>query len=435
MNKQWTEIYGCSLENLVGRDQEIKSINNYINNFQNNNRHILIYGGIGTGKTVLVNSILQMKKFKVKKISSDVSRSKKNIDDYFYNMHNSLDFIDGKFVTCKNKCLFFDDIDSINQMDTGCISAIIDAIKKYKDILVIFTSHLGYNPQTSKLEQYCNIVECNPLTKNNMITLAKTIFSSNNNIKVSKKLITYLIDNSAGDARSFINHFEFLSKLNINHCDIQKDTSLSLWDCLNILFTKHNTINKSINLVKYEPRWIPNAIFENYINHNINNNADIHSISKQADLMADADTFEHFNNSNMFFEEYVNDYSYIIGVHTPCDIIKSNNKPSHKILKNIFPTYFGRSSNFKLNKNLLIDIKNNTNIKKDLDYMYYFKDIVFTLINNSDTDTAIDILNNYKFSVNYFNSIMRPNIFNSVDYRKVFKPKAKKYFESQIIIK
>ena len=154
-------------------------------------------------------------------------------------------------------------------------------------------------------------------------------------------------------------------------------------------------------------------------------------LSNCVDNMCDANVLESFNTGNMYFDSTLTDVSTSIGVFLPTSQIKLS-KHTNKPHFNIFPTLFGRVSNFKLNKSIVIDILSNTTIDRSIESMNFIKYIIFKIIENGDLDEALNLLKTYKITKEYFNYLMRPSIFSLTDCRKNIKPKLKKAIELKL---
>lgn len=430
---QWSDIYGNDLDSLKGRLEVIKEFEKLLEISKKSNTPIYITGKSGVGKTVIVKGCLERNKYDYYTIGPDLIRSKKYIDDYFKNICNSMKIIDGKFVKSSKKALVFDALDALTAADIGCVPAIIENIKKYPKVVVVIITSIQHSPKISKLDSISNKIIVNPLSTRELISIAKDILSKNLHIKLQKSTIISLINEANGDARYFINSLQFIALNPTTGFETSnKDTILNLWECMDKLFLKDLTLDDSIYIADLEPRWVSNSVFENYISHINSRVKDIDLASNCIDNMCDANVLESFNTGNMCFDSTLTDVSTLMGVFLPTSqikVYKHTNKPHF----NIFPTLFGRVSNFKLNKSIVVDILSNTNIDRSIETMDFIKYIIFKLIENNEIEVALNTLRSYKFTKEYFNYLMRPSIFNLTDCRKNIKPKLKKIIESGLL--
>tara|TARA_B100000575_G_C23123132_1_gene650244 strand:+ start:899 stop:2191 length:1293 start_codon:yes stop_codon:yes gene_type:complete len=426
MDKQWIMKYGNTLESIKGRDKDIKVTLNLLETFKTTNKHIIIYANSGYGKSVISSGCLTKLDYDFVVVGSDIQKTKKYIDDLFDRVSNSMKIINGQFIKNPKKAIVFEDLESLSTIDNYFISSVIENINKFKNIVLIFTCDINGATKISKLESISNIVTLAPIPGSKIVELAKEIIIKEN-IRISKDVLINIIKDSNNDIRFFINNLQFIS-LNLSVSkSLTKDPNYSLWNCLNCIFAKNISIDECIRLTELEQRWIPNAIYENYVNHCDT----IERISECMDDMCLSDVFEAFNTDNMHFDNDICDISNIYGVYKPTFTIKKYNKKPSKCITNIFPTYFGRTSNHKLNQNIVTYITNRSHITRDHTYMDFFKTILIKRIQD-DIEDGIKLANSYELTKELYNYIIRPSIFNLTDCRKSIKPKVKKYLESKL---
>jgi DNA polymerase III delta prime subunit len=226
-------------ELTVNKDSDFVSVLNtlvYLNNL-----NILFIGDIGTGKTTLINCIInEYYKLYSKSLANEnilyINSLKEQGINYYRN--------DVKIFcqTCssikdKKKIIIIDDIDQISEQSQQSFRNYID---KYSHNVNFIASCCNSQKVIEGLQSRLIIMKIKPLSKNNLKTIFKKI-TTNENISIDTESEEFILDICNNNAKMLLGYLEKIKLLN-KHIDISLASNI----CTNISFTTYDKYTEYI---------------------------------------------------------------------------------------------------------------------------------------------------------------------------------------------
>lgn len=413
-----------TIKDIIGSEQQIKNIVSWLTNFNKNkqNRHnktqknkntnmfssILISGDNGTGKTSIINAILNDMKYTVKTVNfRTLDINSHNIIEQIIvsgNIYNKIQNINN------NKIVIV--IDELEFLSTSIEKNIIsDILKKNSDDWICPVIFIGNNKHKKiitlvKKESY--YIKLYPPDENNMMKLLERICLGENIVfENDMRSINKLIEYSQNDYRRLIiilgELFRIYNGNIITYDNVivylmhigNKDIDMTIYQNTNKLFTEFNDIASILKIFESDKTNIPLMVHQNYFTaiNNYNNNKDnIMDITKNiSKYIAHGDIIDNYiySEQNWNLQEIYGFYTCIY----PSFVI-NNNIDTKTLLRDMsYPRYMPKYTtvypkDYNKTSTKCINFKNikyannffeNINIS---DYLYICKYIKFMLINN-----------------------------------------------------
>lgn len=218
-NDLWLEKYRpLTLENYIGKTDDIKQIKKWITNFFNKEieteKVLLLYGNPGVGKTTLARIIFSMYDYEIVEFNTSNYRSKKMIKEKIGCIGKSsiVNFNKGvtslfKKIKLKRIGLLMDEVDGIttNQESSGIqeLINIIDSKKDNNKMPIICTCNSIKNKKIKLLTKRALTIKLSNPKKSELKQLAITI-SKKEKLKISNALLNKIIKN-VNEYRELIN--------------------------------------------------------------------------------------------------------------------------------------------------------------------------------------------------------------------------------------
>jgi len=283
-----------SIDEIIGHDKTIREIKNWLNNFKDNKKKVLlVLGSSGSGKTTTVRRIL---------------------DEYNFNIHyfNIIDFLNRKqikervekIITTKNihfmidnnkkTIVVIDEIEGINANTKTLVDIIHNfgnlhkkskldkknMVKKpsYNNIPVICIATETYLKKMNELQRNCDIIRFNKPKKMDLLKILKKILRKCG-MKLNNEFINYIIQLSNYDYRKMINILQFLyysnEDKNIKNLTgayldnildkTGNNSNIELFkSCETLLYNKVN-MDKTLIFYNIEKVLLPLMIHQNYL--------------------------------------------------------------------------------------------------------------------------------------------------------------------------
>jgi replication factor C subunit 1 len=215
----------------------------------------LIFGQTGIGKSIFVELILKKYCHHAIHLSIDDERNKEEIQQTIKPLLHVKKTFDNK-----ENVLVVSDIDS-NTNDYGFIGALVECIKETK-IPIICICDDKYSQSLKPILCYCFDIKMIKPSFNEIYPLIYKVVKEEK-IKISKKQVDKLYEQSNGDIRYILNQLQMGIKQNNKICkDIQ---STNIFETTGFLFNMDTKINE-----KYNTYWTASdlhtlMIHENYI--------------------------------------------------------------------------------------------------------------------------------------------------------------------------
>lgn len=401
--RDWLENYinvqeflsenGLLKKSSKGRKKKLVNINSQELEFSKRKGNLLITGIHGTGKSTIINIILNEYNFDIINMNNLDPKTKINNELMVKLKNNSLT----KLV------LLIDDLESIITLNdkNGLFNIIKDNNYKRWFPIIIITNN-QHNKQLNEIKKYSNEVKIFSPFKNEIYSWIFNIIKKEN-INFDNNLIDKFIDYCQNDLRKILIQLNEL-KINFNNqfinnqlfeefMDImkQKDLDFDLYKATNKLLTDFKTIDGCLELYETEKVLVPLMIHENYYKfikdnyyYDIINNLSI------------ADILENYIYGEQNWD--LLELHGIISCAIPSYLInKFKNNKSNQTL--VFAADLNRTSVKKMNKKNITKTNNslsnsNQNIRnKSIDEFIYMGEIINKL--NKNGKIKIDNIGNY----------------------------------------
>ena len=228
-------------KDIVGQDEVIKKLKNFIINFDKEKKNsALIYGPSGTGKTCSVYAISNELGLEIIEVNASDFR---NADQINQKVGNA---IKQQSLFAKGKIILVDEIDGLSgHEDRGGIQAIIKLIED-SNYPIILTATNPFDNKFSSLRGKSNLIEFKQLDYLSIFKILKKI-CEHEKIKFEEDVLKALSRMAGGDARAAINDLQNLTQ-NKNELARESLEELSDRNRTENIMTALNKIFKSTDL-------------------------------------------------------------------------------------------------------------------------------------------------------------------------------------------
>ena len=214
-----------NINNLLGRDEEIKQMESFLNNFNDNKtntsirRGIYIYGKPGVGKTQFVKKVLEKLNYDIISFDAGDIRNKNIIDTITKHNMTDRNVMSMFHRQVKRIAIVMDEIDGMNSGDKGGINTLIKLVREKKTkkqkqeeitmnpIICIGNYHI--DKKIKELMSVCNTIELKSPTNEQFNTIISKLMP-NLQTSIKKDLIEF----AQGDLRSIQNIFNLYNQNN-----------------------------------------------------------------------------------------------------------------------------------------------------------------------------------------------------------------------------
>jgi replication factor C subunit 1 len=429
MYNLWINKYKPKNSNeIVGNKNQIKEINYWIKNIDNDQKmSLIVSGNHGIGKSLSVKYVLQENKYLVKTILPNEIKLYRNDEDFkdFFNYKNSINNkLKIKNNINKNKlAIIFDETESITlQSEKKFILELFKINNKYKKIPIIFISNNQHSKLLNDLKKNCKKIQFVKPANFEIKKLITKICNSEN-INLEKSIFNEIISYSKHDIRRMINMLQELNyhkyndKINKNDFEKFKTLSQEKYNTLDLFKTTEKLINNFEEptviqqYYEYEKVLIPLMIHENYYKKILNQSSSdyfdlLKVLSNTSESISLGDNIETsiYTDQNWFLQTI---HCFFSSINSCYWIDQSKSKPIK--LSSNDPSTGKKNSDFSsdLNKTSLKNInrKNINNLlkilpNKSLDEILYINKIANYLAKEKRIPELVDILKKYNKSLN-----------------------------------
>jgi len=211
--ESWIKKYEPKrLQEIIGQQSNVNKI---IDNIRNN-KHVLIYGKAGTGKTSSVYAIANELDYELIEINASDFRNKEQINIVLKNA------LEQRSIFMKKKLLLIDEIDGISgSKDRGGIPAIVSLLNS-KKVPIIITGNDIWNKKFYNIRKKTVNISFSGLNYLSIANILENICIKEG-IKYNKDILKIIARRSDGDARAAINDLQIVAsgKKEINEKDIE----------------------------------------------------------------------------------------------------------------------------------------------------------------------------------------------------------------------
>lgn len=280
----------------------MNEIDNWLNNFSNENSCLLVVGNNGVGKTTKVMNILNDKNYHIHYFNTTNFDKKGIIREHFNKIIQSSSI----WVMMKNPkkpIIVIDELEGISLNDRGSMTEIIDMIKILKtskiSIPVICIGNDQYFKKQKDLEKWCSQIYIKPPSTKELLIYLKKL-SDENNISISKTTVLSLIEESQHDYNRLKNLFQYMcldKKTSFKITDInkiidstdKKQINLNLYEATKQLLYEDNSYDDILKWFNEEKTLLPMMVHQNY---KLTNDKKV--LAEIADLISQSNILESY---------------------------------------------------------------------------------------------------------------------------------------------
>lgn len=188
-------------EDIVGRQKEIEIIKNHLK--LNSKKPLLIYGGIGHGKTSIVHAVTNQLNYELVEMNASDKRNAKSINEYLEKVVHQGSLFGNK------KAILIDEIDGLSGVkDRGGIGAVLKIATK-SSYPIIMTAQDITNDKLKTVRKKSELLELAPLPIEIAASHLEKI-CQNEKITYNRNALKQLIRINNNDTRACINDLQTL---------------------------------------------------------------------------------------------------------------------------------------------------------------------------------------------------------------------------------
>jgi replication factor C large subunit len=204
--KNWSEAYRPkALFEVIGQENAIEKLENYIKNFPSKKKAVILNGPPGTGKTTLAHVIAREREYEVYELNASDLRNKSSLNEKLKPV------LEQKPLFESGKIILADEVDGISGVDRGGVTELVSLIED-SEYPIICTANDAWSSKLSPLRKKCEIIEMKEISPADVKKVLNIILKKEK-VAVSADVVNRIAIKSNGDLRSAINDLESASKL------------------------------------------------------------------------------------------------------------------------------------------------------------------------------------------------------------------------------
>ena len=187
-----------SSQDIINNSDNIRKITDYLKNYKNGEKPLLIAGPSGTGKTSIINFILKKLNYNIVNLDASDYRDKDTIEKKLVSASHTTSLFNNKNV------IVLDEIDDLNnKYDAGASTAILKLIKESSNP-IIFIANDAWDKKIGFLRNKVDTINFRSLTQSEIRELLEYKIKKFN-LKVKTEMVDFIVKQSNGDARAALN--------------------------------------------------------------------------------------------------------------------------------------------------------------------------------------------------------------------------------------
>jgi replication factor C subunit 1 len=441
MTYLWINKYKPNdIDQIIGNNDKIKFIFDWLNNISINKQGIIISGTQGIGKTLAIELILKKMDYIIRIINLNDIKEHRNFNDFddYYNFNNS---IYSKINSNKKVALIIDEIENITlTSEKKFIMDIYKENNKSKSFPLIFISNNQHSKLLNELKKGCIEVIFNVPTIKEINKLILNICKNENITFSSEKILEDIVKFSQYDIRRLINLLQELSYHSINgkltkqqvtefiSKSKEKNINIGLFDSTNKILNNYLDYNTTIKYYETEKVLLPLMIHENYIKKILyKSNDPWNNILEISESLSHGDNIETsiYTDQNWYLQ---NIHGFFTCVNTSYWINK--NKSNYELNNNIkFSLDLNKTSLKNINRKNILNLSKIINNKSNLEILMLNKICNYFIENNKESE-LIKILNGYGKDVTIKEIELCLKIDKTTDFNKLASKDKKRITKS-----
>jgi replication factor C large subunit len=203
---QWTEKYRPkTLEEVKGQEQSVVKIKDFLKNFPQKKKAILLNGPPGVGKTTIVHVISKQLDAEIFELNASDLRNKDKINEILKPV------LEQQSLIKKTKLILIDEVDGISTVDRGGLIELMKLIEE-TNYPIIATANNAWSRKLAPLRKITTTIELKPIEFQVSKEILIEILKKENKF-VKLELLDRIIKASNGDLRAAINDIQSISLL------------------------------------------------------------------------------------------------------------------------------------------------------------------------------------------------------------------------------
>lgn len=426
-----------TIKDIIGSKQQINNIIYWLNNFKKNKKlyhrnlkknklkniysSILISGDNGTGKTSIINAILNDMNYTIKTVN--FRKIKNNPENIIEHIITSGNIFNIKNVNSNNIVIVIDELEYLGStIEKNIIANILKSNSNKWICPIIFMGNNKHKKIISLVKKESYNVKLYQPTENNMMRLLERICLGEKILfEEDMRIINKIIECSQKDYRRLIiilgELFRLYSNTVITYDMINKyliyignkDIDMTIYQNTTRLFTEFDSIATSLQIYESDKTNMPLMVHQNYftIINNYNNYGNTYISNSISDSISKGDIIDNYiySEQNWNLQDIYGYYtcvypSYMINANIDIKSLKYDTiNPKHMPkYVSVYPKDYNKTSTKRINyKN--IKFANNFFVNINIyDYIYISQYIKYMLQNNNIKECKM-ILKQYNINM------------------------------------
>ncbi len=219
-----------NLREILGQKSALKEVVEWLNKWKKGNA-LIICGPIGTGKTIIAETIAKEKGYNLIKLDEN-DFSQPNIKDVLTSVTRDESLVGKRLIL----------IDSADELNSKEISEIIKIIKDSFYPIIITVRNI-YDSKLKRLKSICKIVRLRKISSS-LIEKKLLEIARKERMKISREVIRMIAKNCNGDLRSAINDLE----ASFGSLMEKREREVNIFEVLRAIFHS-SSIEKTLKLM------------------------------------------------------------------------------------------------------------------------------------------------------------------------------------------
>jgi replication factor C large subunit len=263
--KMWVETYKPkNIGEMVGNEESRANFYQWLKNWKNNSKPVLLLGPPGTGKTTLTQVVAHELGYVVIELNASDVRTEEKMMKKLGPLLTSVGLLEQKML------VFLDEVDGLHDRKG---LEFIERMIQNGNIPLVMAANVEDNKKVSKIEKKCTVLRFKRipprLVELYLRNLLKKIGKSTDD-----KIVNLTVKESKGDVRAAVNTiqtFQKLSKEDLKNISAKRDLDFSLKEGINLFFSSETGLQafQALNSLDVEPRLKIRSIFYSIIDSNL----------------------------------------------------------------------------------------------------------------------------------------------------------------------
>ncbi|MDD5700138.1 MAG: replication factor C large subunit [Candidatus Nanoarchaeia archaeon] len=227
----WTEIYRPKkLSEIKGQEEAIDKMRNFLHNFGQGKKAIILYGPTGTGKTTLAYVVAAETDSEIFELNASDLRDRNRLNEVLKPA------IEQKSLTNEKKIILVDEVDGISKDDFGGLSELMELVESTTWPMILTANDI-WDKNFSQLRKQCEVIQFREIDYKTIKEVLNLILKKENK-SLDTNILTGISIKAKGDMRAAINDLQIASGMEdpfkILENDRNKETDI--FNALRLIF-------------------------------------------------------------------------------------------------------------------------------------------------------------------------------------------------------